>query len=161
VQQIHHKRLRIDVLGMKALLADSQGDALTADTLLHEAVVLGQPGQLIRPLADLGTGLIKLLNRLDLNPEGLRYVGKILAALSAEYPAVSTNNGALITSLSNREQEILQLITDNLTNKEIAEKLFISPRTVKRHAESIYSKLGVHRRQEAIAKAQGLGILET
>ena len=172
VIQIHHKRLMIDVLGMKALLADAEGNADSAVVLLHEAVDLGQPGQMIRPLADLGTGLVKLLNRLDLDQEGLHYVGKILAALSDEYSALSankdanantrrsTNQQSLITPLSNREQEILQLITDNLTNKEIAEKLFISPRTVKRHAESIYSKLGVHRRQEAIAKATGLGILK-
>ena len=171
VIKIHHKRLLIDVLGMKALLAETNGDKDSAVALLHEAVLLGLPGQLIRPLVDVGRGLVKPLNRLHLNQEGLHYVGKILAALSKEYLVLPANNDTnkhhnsnqppLLSSLTNREQEILQLINNNLTNKDIAEKLFISPRTVKRHAESIYSKLGVHRRQEAIAKANGLGLLET
>jgi len=44
-------------------------------------------------------------------------------------------------------------------NKEIADQLFISSGTVKRHTNTIYSKLGVHGRREAVAKATGLGII--
>ena len=160
--QIHHKRLMIDVLGMKALLADAEGDTDTAVALLHEAVVLGQPGQIIRPLADLGSGLIKLLNRLDLNQEGLQYVGKIISALndSAESSSEQTENGILAEALSEREIEILSLFAINLSNKDIAEQLFISPGTVKRHAHNIFCKLSVNDRHDAVSKSKGLGILK-
>ena len=163
VKQIHHKRLMIDVLGMKALLANAEGDVDTAVALLHEAVLLGQSGQLIRPLADLGAGLVKLFNRLDLNQEGLQYVGKILGALngSSEATTAQSGNGNMSASLSQRELEILDLFAINLSNKEIAEQLFISPGTVKRHAYNIFRKLSVKDRHDAVSKSRGLGILKS
>ena len=163
VSQIHHKRLMIDVLGMKALLADTEGDVDTAVALLQEAVLLGQPGQIIRPLADMGTGLVKLLNRLDLNQEGLQYVGKILGALngSSEASATQAENGILSDVLSKRELEILNMFAANLSNKDIAEQLYISPGTVKRHAHNIFCKLSVSDRHDAVSKSRGLGILKT
>lgn len=163
LNQIHHPRLLIDILGLKALLADSEGDSDTAVTLLHEAVALGQASQLIRPLADLGTRLIKLLNRLDMNQEGLQYIGMILSALgeSTEKLTSPTKNQALIEALSHRELEVLKLFAKNLSNNAIAEQLFISTGTVKRHAHNIYTKLSVSSRHDAVSKAMGLGILST
>ncbi len=163
VKQIHHKRLMIDVLGMKALLADAEGDVDTAVALLHEAVALGQSGQLIRPLADLGTGLVNLFNLLDLNQEGLQYVGEILSALngSSEATKAQSGNGNKSASLSHRELEILDLFAGNLSNKEIAEQLYISPGTVKRHAYNIFRKLSVSDRHDAVSKSRGLGILKS
>ncbi len=159
----HNQRMLIDVLGMKALLADTEEDVGSAVALLQEAVHLGQPGQLIRPLADLGPGLVKLLNRLDLDQEGLCYVGSILSALQepGEGHAEEIENQPLIEALSQRELEILRLFSRSLSNKEIAERLFISPGTVKRHAHNIYGKLSVGGRRDAVAKAKGLGILKS
>ena len=161
VSKIHHKRLMIDVLGMKALLANTEGHVDTAVALLHEAVVLGQSGQLIRPLADLGEGLVKLFNLLDLNQEGLQYVGKILRALngSSDTSTAQSENGNMPLALSQRELEILDLFARNLSNKEIARQLFISPGTVKRHAHNIFRKLSVSDRHDAVFKSRGLGIL--
>jgi DNA-binding NarL/FixJ family response regulator len=53
----------------------------------------------------------------------------------------------------------LELLTQRLTSKEIAEKLVLSEQTVRRHRVNIYQKLGVHSRQEAIAASDALGIL--
>ena len=61
--------------------------------------------------------------------------------------------------LTTRELEVLILLAQRLSNKEIGEKLFISPDTVKRHTVNIYSKINVHTRQEAVAKARDMGIL--
>jgi LuxR family maltose regulon positive regulatory protein len=61
--------------------------------------------------------------------------------------------------LTNRELEILSLLEQRLRNKEIAEKLFISPDTVKRHLYNIYQKLNVSTRHEAAEKATSLGII--
>lgn len=61
--------------------------------------------------------------------------------------------------ISKREQEVLELIAQGLSNREIAEKLFLSPHTVKSHSSSLFIKLGARRRTEAIKKAKELGIL--
>ena len=60
-----------------------------------------------------------------------------------------------LSSLTDREHEVLDLLAQGLTNKEIAEKLFITTNTVKRHLKAIFEKLGVHTRSAATAKATG------
>ncbi len=65
----------------------------------------------------------------------------------------------LVEPLTFREVEILELLAQRLSAKEIAERLIISPRTVKRHTANIYQKLGAHGRQQAIVEARSLGLL--
>ncbi len=62
--------------------------------------------------------------------------------------------------LSDREKEILLLVAQGLTNKEIAAKLFLSPYTARNHVIRILDKLGFSRRSEAAAQAVKLGLLE-
>ncbi len=158
----HHQRLMIDVLGMKALQADTDGDAATAVALLEQAVLLGQTGQLVRPLANLGPELFKLLDRLNLDQEGSRYVKMIFSAQPASVNASkdSTEHQYIYEVLSRREIQILELLARNMSNKEIAQQLYISTGTVKRHAHNIYGKLDVSDRRKAVSKATGLGILK-
>lgn len=61
--------------------------------------------------------------------------------------------------ISKREFEILQLINDGLSNQQIADKLFVSENTVKKHISNLFFKMDVERRTEAIKKAKGLKIL--
>jgi LuxR family maltose regulon positive regulatory protein len=56
------------------------------------------------------------------------------------------------TSLSNRELDVLELLTQRLSNKEIADRLKVSSETVKKHTRNLYQKLEVHGRREAVAK---------
>lgn len=65
----------------------------------------------------------------------------------------------LVDPLSERELEVLDLIAAGLTNREIADRLFITVGTVKRHVNNIYGKLQAHHRAEAIARARDLGLL--
>lgn len=65
----------------------------------------------------------------------------------------------LADPLSERELEVLDLIAAGLTNREIADRLFITVGTVKRHVNNIYGKLQAHHRAEAIARAGDLGLL--
>jgi RNA polymerase sigma factor (sigma-70 family) len=58
-------------------------------------------------------------------------------------------------ALTDREREVLDLLAQGLTNKEIAEKLVITTNTVKRHLKAIFEKLDVHTRSAATAKATG------
>lgn len=61
--------------------------------------------------------------------------------------------------LSPRENEVLLHIAKGLTNREIAEQLFVSENTIKTHINNIYSKLGVSRRTQAVSKAKEMKIL--
>lgn len=61
--------------------------------------------------------------------------------------------------LSEREREVLSLIADGCTNREIAEQLFLSPHTVKEHTSAVYRKLSARNRAEAVQLAQRMGLL--
>ncbi|MEH6593249.1 MAG: LuxR C-terminal-related transcriptional regulator [Halioglobus sp.] len=159
VGKVHHKRFLIDVLVLKSWRAYLESDEALAVALLGEAFELGKPGRLIRPFVDLVPEMISLLNRLDLDAEGLEYLGAILAALPRTDGGALADKPSLPEVLSQRELEILELLAKGQSNKAIAEKLFISMGTVKRHAHNIFNKLGVKDRRSAVSKAIGLGIL--
>jgi DNA-binding NarL/FixJ family response regulator len=62
-------------------------------------------------------------------------------------------------ALSDREREVLDLVASGATNREIAGRLYLSPHTVKEHTSSLYRKLAVRNRAEAVQKAQRLGLI--
>ena len=62
--------------------------------------------------------------------------------------------------ISNREYEILTKISEGLSNKEIADQLFVSESTVKTHVSNLYTKLNARRRTQAIQKAKHLNIIQ-
>ena len=64
------------------------------------------------------------------------------------------------TPLSDRERGVLALVASGATNREIAERLFLSPHTVKEHTSALYRKLKVRNRAEAVQRAQRLGLIE-
>jgi LuxR family maltose regulon positive regulatory protein len=172
LDQIHHRRLMIDILGMKALLADALKQESTAFEKLSEALTLAEPGGFIRPFLDLGYQMADLLKCLAKQKPDLKYTERILAAFSNEETEMSQevsddqgvdrsflSNQALVEPLTNREIEILLILPKGSSNQEIAERLFISPETVKRHLYNIYQKFDVKNRQQAVVKAKSLGIL--
>jgi DNA-binding NarL/FixJ family response regulator len=68
----------------------------------------------------------------------------------------ATRSASKLETLTGREEEILRLLAQGHTNQEIAERLFISVNTVKRHLKAIFQKLDIHTRSAAAAKAAGL-----
>ena len=173
-ESTHNRIHQIQVLALQAVLDAVRGDATAGAGKLAQAVSWAQSGGVIRLFVDLGPEITPLLNRIEVDADGLRYVGRILAAFRKNTRAIageadpsaqavdnSGNHRSPIETLTGREQEILTHLARSLSNKEIAAALFISPGTVKRHTNSIYGKLAVHGRIEAVAKAQGLGILST
>jgi len=84
-----------------------------------------------------------------------------LKALLADLPAPPgpARNGALPGELTGREIEILALVADGLSNRAIAEQLFLSTGTVKWYLNQIYSKLGVNSRTQAVARAREWGVI--
>ena len=65
----------------------------------------------------------------------------------------------LLNLLTEKETEVIKLVSEGLSNKEIAERLDISTNTVKTHLKNIYEKLQVNRRVQAVEKAKSLNLL--
>ncbi|MBK8784566.1 MAG: response regulator [Anaerolineales bacterium] len=72
-----------------------------------------------------------------------------------EETRLKNKSSSELNALTDREREVLDLLAQGLTNKEIAEKLFITTNTVKRHLKAIFEKLDVHTRSAATAKVAG------
>jgi DNA-binding CsgD family transcriptional regulator len=91
------------------------------------------------------------------------WVGSKLLAGQKEVPAdgpLATNEEAIRSlGISARELDVLQLMAQGCSNQEIADKLFISLPTVKSHSSSLYVKLDVRRRTQAVHMAKSLGII--
>ena len=169
---IHTTRFLIDVLALQALVDDARGEESDSFEKLTESLNLAEPGGFIRPFLDLGPKMADFLNRLVKQNPAIKYVERILSAFSNEETGTGQDvsddqsvqrsflsNQALVEPLTNRELEIIDLLAQRMSNKEIAEKLFISPETVKRHTINIYQKLGINSRREAVDKAHALGLL--
>lgn len=161
-------RAQIDVLALRVLAFGMQGKAAAANAALRQAVELARPGSFIRSFVDLGPSMQTMLLRLaGLGPTA-ETVRRILAAFP-QPPTPSNSrdgglksravNAALVEPLTSREIEVLVLLRERLSNKEIASRLVLSNTTVKRHTINIYGKLGVDRRWDAVVKAEALGIL--
>ena len=95
--------------------------------------------------------------------ELMSYVSDLIAAWSSRYQAKPqhTQTSAIADSLSAREGDILKLIGEGLSNKEIARNLAITPETVKSHVKHIFTKLNVEKRAQAVSRAQILGLAGT
>ena len=160
VRQAHLKSTQLSILILQARLADQQGDEAAALRLLAEAVQLAEPSGLLRVFVDQGTPVTRLLIKLSQRGVAPEFIAQILAAFPSVPPSPRTIGQAkLIEPLTERELEILTLLDQRLSNKEIARQLFISTSTAKRHTINIYQKLQVNNRQQAADKARSLGIL--
>ncbi len=137
---------------LQALAAESEESALE---ILAETLQLSQPEGFIRTYVDAGTELIPLLQesaRLGILPD---YVGQILSAFSPGKKSTLP----LVEPLSKRELEVLRLVAAGMSNREIAEKLFISTGTAKTHVHNVCGKLGTRNRTEAATRAKELGLV--
>ncbi len=121
---------------------------------------------MIRRLADLGPRLAPLLQQLPVTGDLLTHVGAILTALDSRGEDGDDNSRDVVIdltgepALTGREADVLLLLADRYSNKEIARELMIAPATVKKHTVTLYDKLNVHGRREAVAKARALGYVD-
>jgi len=153
----------VEALAVQALAAWKRGDRPDAMTSLERALRLAEPHGYVRLFADLGLPMARLLQEAHTRAVQQTYVEQLLAAFSGDLATPLEKIGAerkLPEPLTHREQEILGLIAAGLTNNEIAGQLVISPETVKKHTGSIFAKLGVSNRTEAVARARALDLFE-
>jgi LuxR family transcriptional regulator, maltose regulon positive regulatory protein len=162
---------------LQALVLSAQGQEAAALAALQEAVERAAPGGALRLVADCGLGLIPLLHTLLDAGVTPRYIQKVLTVLEgqATVPPASFRRSVpspsldvietppepegMVELLTNREIDVLTLLAERLTDKEIAEQLMLSPLTVKKHTQRIYRKLGVDNRRAAVARARSLGLI--
>jgi len=94
------------------------------------------------------------------SPVATRVLQELRDNLSTQESAIPKQAAPpLAEPLSERELEVLDLIAQGLTNREIADRLYITVGTVKRHINNIYGKLQVHHRTEAVARARELNLI--
>jgi LuxR family maltose regulon positive regulatory protein len=140
----------------------AHADAAFAD--LERALVLAEPEQNRRFFLNKGAEIADLL-RVVIERRGpaASFAASILERLPPEFAAEpesgTRTHPELVEPLSQRELEVLQLMTEGLTYGRIAERLIISVNTVRFHVKSLYGKLAVASRAEAIARARELGMI--
>jgi LuxR family maltose regulon positive regulatory protein len=142
----------VAIHALRAQAAEMEEEALG---ILAESLTWSQPEGFIRSYVDSGTGLIPLLHetaRRGIMPD---YVGQILSA----YDEKKKQAWPLVEPLSEREMEVLRLVTAGLSNREIANHLVISTGTAKTHVHNICGKLDVRNRTEAAVRAKELGLV--
>jgi len=155
-------RFLIETLALQALLDQSLKNQQAGQAALEKALRLAQPGGFIRIFVDLGPEMARVLTKLRVDRDLLAYIEQILSAFpDSQQVVASTDREEIPESLTNRELQILELLRERMTNKEIAAKLMISPGTVKGHTIRIYQKLDVKGRRQAVKKAISLDILPT
>lgn len=151
---------RLKALVLQAVAHQMLGEVEPAVTALTEALTLAAPDGLIRPFVDAGPPLAPLLTEVAARGIMPEYVRTLLAAIAAETPPGETSTPLLLYEpLSARELEVLRLIAQGCSNREIGEQLCLALDTVKGHNRRIFEKLRVERRTEAVARARELGLL--
>src|ERR1700704_6540120 len=119
-------------------------------TVLDEGPIISE---LLRTTLESGNVKTDLIPYVDRLVTGLQRAGQGRLA--------PTSGARILRALSPRETGILTRIAEGLSNKEIARSLDIGPETVKSHLKSIFAKLGVERRAQAVSRAQTLGLVTT
>jgi LuxR family maltose regulon positive regulatory protein len=175
--------------GLETLLLQAQMDAALGDDSASQADILraldlAEPEGFISLFLEEGAPVAKALaNLLERNQAGLEatdtsrlisHARTILAAFpepdkpggrpanQVDIPAPTepvSLEEPLMEPLSSREREILQLIGEGYSNREIADRLVITLHTVKKHSSNIYAKLGVTSRTQALARARRLNLI--
>jgi LuxR family maltose regulon positive regulatory protein len=158
---------RLQVLVLQALVLREQGEKARAVSLLGEALALAEPGGYIRLFVDEGAPMARLLAEAAAQGMMPDYVARLRAAFDAEERArlgvpdspPTPPLQSTIEPLSARELEVLRLVAQGLSNREISQRLYLALSTVKGHNLQIFGKLQVQRRTEAVARARELGLL--
>ena len=162
-ESLHSRRMAIAIqlLLIRAKIYAVTGSREAGMEDVSQALQLARPEGFLRTFIDEGpeiAGLLKSIQKKAVYPE---YVKPLLAAfpVSASISAPAPEQTGLVDPLSERELEVLGLMSEGLTNQDIASRLVLSLSTVKTHLINIYGKLDVHSRTEALFRAKELNLL--
>ncbi len=154
----------IEILVLLALTHDARGDEAQALTHLERALVLAEPEGYVRVFVGEGPPMARLLAELNRRGVSPAYTRRLLEVFPApdQGPEIAETAGTGLAAglLSPRELEVIRLIAQGHSNREIGDRLFLALDTVKGHNRRIFARLEVGSRTEAIARARELGLLD-
>ena len=168
-QAAHNPNRVAQAAALQALAWRAQRRTPEAFAALDRALALADPRGLVRTFLDLGASMAELLQQYERRSDGRGsspYVQRLLAAFArelnpGEQPDLAAQYVQLygITPLTRRELELLDLLAQRLTYREMAQRLVLSLNTVRKYVSNIYGKLGVGNRRQVIDKALEAGLL--
>jgi LuxR family maltose regulon positive regulatory protein len=152
----------IEILILYALVLQAQGDRAGSLAVLKRSLVLAKPEGYVRLFLDEGASMMALLHQAYRNGIEVEYVTALLTSagqqdgVGRQRPV--SHSIPLVEPLTTREREVLRLLLDGASNREIAQQLVLSVNTAKKHVLNLCGKLGVQSRTQAIAKARTLNL---
>jgi LuxR family maltose regulon positive regulatory protein len=153
----HHRARLVEIWALLALVRQAQGDHDAAMQAITRSLTLTRGSTFLGTYRDVGPALQPLLWRAASDGISPSWLTPLIGPPGNVMTAAAAPDMRALSLLTMRECDVLERLGRRLSYQEIADELFISPGTVKRHAGSIYSKLGVSNRREALMRAQALG----
>ena len=147
----------LPILVTQALVFRNAGKIEQSLESLSTALALAESEKGVRIFMDGGAEMVDLLSRLSPNHDSYPFALRLLAAIGGEMEG--RRPPGLLEPLSEREGEVLKLLSTPASHAEIAAQLHISRNTVRSHVKRIYSKLGVNNRIQLIEKAKEFGLI--
>ena len=152
----------IEVLILQALAHQEHRDLPAALGSLEQALTLAEPEGYVRVFLDEGPPMAALLRAAEQQGVARDHVRRLVAGAgdpgpSVPGPSLPVQRG-LVEPLSRRELEVLRLLRTDLSGPDIARELIVSLNTMRSHTKSIYTKLGVNSRREAVRRAEQLDV---
>lgn len=149
----------IEVCLLQSLAFRQQGNLSAAVERLSRALALGEPEDYTRTFLDEGEPLAELLRHAASRGISVKYAARLLAEFERSDGVPPEEQQPLVEPLSARELEVLRLMADGYSNQAIAVRLVVALGTVKAHTASLYRKLGVNSRTQAVARSRELALL--
>lgn len=159
VKNMGLKRWMVQILCQQALVFDKLGRKKESIEKLRSALEIAEQENAIQPFLDEGNGILSLLRLMRKEGLATEFIARLLAAFDGQLHGKNISQPKS-EILSKREIELLGLIAEGRSNKEIANELVISIATVKRHTVNIFNKLDVKNRTEAVARGRELKLLK-
>jgi ATP/maltotriose-dependent transcriptional regulator MalT len=166
-EAMQHRQFLICIEIRLSAVQLSAGKVAEAVNRFRRVLVACAAADLYQTVLDEGPVISKLLQMTQesgkVKADLISYVDRLVAGLQrgGQGHFALASGARILGALSPRETDVLTLIAEGLSNKEIARSLDIGPETVKSHLKSVFAKLGVERRAQAVSRAQTLGLVTT
>lgn len=180
-----NKKIFIETLLLRSIITDHEGNLQAAEKYLIAALEAGKTSGFVQVFRDEYKDLEKIIcgltagekegSTISVDQVLLKYIDHVRVDNKPSSPSTGKESGlgwktrdmksdlshhGLVEALSSRELEILSLMASGFSNRDIAEKLYISAGTVKWHTSNIYGKLGARNRAAAVGLAQRLNLIK-
>lgn len=157
----------IEVCILQALTYAVLKDQAQAMRALSQALHYAAPQGYVRVFLDEGPPLLDVLAQISQDHPNGNYARHLMnlsqahsrSSVPSDKGLYQTADGFLLETLSERELQVLHLLSQGLSSNEVAERLIIAIETARKHIKNIYGKLDVHNKVEAVRRAQELGLL--